>query len=259
MIDRLEKLLRMIVPDLSGLPLYIIDAADMVSRELLVGAPRGFWASDLAVKSHLLARDRWAGRGPAMVLDLDLIAADVQEFAPGDLRRLIQAVLGIGLHEMAHGLQLPFDLHEPNDYAECEQQQHVAELLSTAAAELWARFPPDLPKCVAHELPFIRAALHLHYRAEQADAKILPECVVDATQYELSSTDNYRRALGDEPQRMADETFAIIRDTTPPRAFAKLWCDDVRQTFLPDRNVSSRAAKYFIDELIRWVPASKGE
>jgi hypothetical protein len=41
----------------------------------------------------------------------------------------------------------------------------------------------------------------------------------------------YRNALGDEPERLAAESFETIRSTAPPVEFVRLWRRDVKEWF----------------------------
>jgi hypothetical protein len=78
-----------------------------------------------------------------------------------------------------------------------------------------------VPLECCHALPFIRVALHLHFRARIPG--LGPYNVVDTAGYQLSPVETYVQALGDEPQQLALETFATIKTIPPPLALAKLW------------------------------------
>lgn len=87
----------------------------------------------------------------------------------------------------------------------------------------------NLPSWCEHNADFIRAALHLHHRATRAGYDIPLTSVVHACEYEISPISRYAAVLQPELQATAPDTLILdLVATDPPAAFAKLWCDDVR-------------------------------
>lgn len=224
---RAEALCKIVAPDLAGGPLYVVLRSDL---------PRD-WAGgedyagctiahlDLILRPTLEQRRRWRGRGAAMLIDADAIARAAR-YRPRMTRKRVfsTAFFGIVLHELAHILDMDFvPRREPEDWWVRAGRRLFSE---PAAPDSRPTNGPGAPvPWRMHEWPFIRIAMHLAERT--ADAGVLPHNVIDLSEYGLSSTFQYARALGDEPQRMAGCDFATIRGTTPPIAFADLWNADV--------------------------------
>ena len=171
MTTEIETMLRSIVPDLAGVPLYVVFASELPTRELLPSGARGFAGADLdmALRPFLDSHDLWAGRGPAIILDDELIRSDAEILSLGE-REIELGTMGVGLHEMAHALEADFELEESDDYLKAEvEQQHAADM-AILSADLWsAPLPKDIPSWFAHESEFIRMALHLQWRAGPVD------------------------------------------------------------------------------------------
>jgi hypothetical protein len=103
----------------------------------------------------------------------------------------------------------------------------------TLAADLTGTEPPTNGPGAAvpwrgHEWPFIRIALHLAHRAAGLGLDVAARDVFDARDYELSPTNRYVAALGDEPARLAGRPVTTISQLLPPAAFVALWQADVR-------------------------------
>lgn len=226
---RAEMLCHVVAPDLAGRPVYIVLRSDL---------PRD-WAGgedyagctiahlDLILRPTLERKRRWRGRGPAMLIDADAVAGAAR-YRPRAARRrvFLTAFLGIVLHELAHVFDMDFvPTQEPEDW-----WVRVGRRLFSEPAAPDSR-PTNGPGALVpwrmHEWTFIRIAVHLAERATAAGANVSPHDVIDLTEYGLSSTFQYARALGDEPVRMASRDFATIRRATPPTEFADLWNADV--------------------------------
>src|SRR5690606_581703 len=78
-----------------------------------------------------------------------------------------------------------------------------------------------------HGLEFTRYAIHLAARACHAGRAIdLPSLRAAGPAYGMSNVRAYHQALGDEPDRLREKTFADIAATEPPKEFAALWRHD---------------------------------
>ena len=132
------------------------------------------------------------------------------------------AAVGIAIHEVAHG-------------AGWRRPHLLPTLPPTQAAETVVRWAarvdePEQVPWAEHGADFVRLALHCHHRAERhlGVTIALESLAACPTDFGLSNTIfECRRALGDEPQAMASETWAVVRSTAPPRAFQDLWRHDV--------------------------------
>lgn len=226
---RAEVLCHTVAPELAGRPVYIMLRSDL---------PRD-WAGgedyagctiahlDLILRPALERKRRWRGRGPAMLIDADAVAAAAQ-YRPRVARKrvFLPAFFGIVLHELAHILDL--DLVPKNEPEEWWLRAGRRLFSEPAAPDSRpTNGPGALVPWRMHEWPFIRIALHLAERASADGIDVSRHSVIDLSEYGLSSTFQYARALGDEPVRLAACDFATIRRATPLAAFADLWNADV--------------------------------
>lgn len=164
---------------------------------------------NIRMRDYLLARGKWRGWLPSLVV--------VEE--TDDL----ETFLGLLLHELAHAL--PFvELEDIEPTAADRAMQDLVALC-------WQTFDPyeafAIEPWLGHEWQFIRRCLHLIHRAGLVGAEIPLPAVFDAGRYGLSGLWRYRNALGDEPQRMTEATFAEIEATPSPEEFTQLFAADV--------------------------------
>lgn len=157
-----------------------------------------------------------------------MVVDDTQFTDQMEIRDVESAVAGITLHELAHVLQRPALFRD-------RQNEVPAKLMYEAlcVGHIVATEPaPDSPAATTkpyfgHEADFIRVALHLRHRAEQAGVLVPLYCYCAGTLYGLSHPNRYREALGDEPARLADASFREIIATSFPEAFSRLWAADM--------------------------------
>ncbi|MBW7905303.1 MAG: hypothetical protein LC135_05315 [Phycisphaerae bacterium] len=223
-----EALCRAVAPDLAGGPLYIVLPSDLPAELRPRVASDGCTMRhlDLILRPMLERAGRWRGRGPAMLIDAPTIASG-ERHRPRFVRRRVFGVsaFGIVLHELAHVLDAgPGDADPPAELvafgrAILTADESVAPTNGPGAAVPWRW----------HEWRFIRTALHLAHRAAACGVALWPSGVFDASDYGLSPTRAYMRALGDEPDRFAGRDFATIFATPVPPAFAGLWRADMRR------------------------------
>jgi hypothetical protein len=218
----LESLCRSIIPDLAGVPLYIVGTGT---------APRGqrgrFGGAfaltgpflDLAVRPLV----EWQGRGAAIVIN-DAAALrltrDWAAYLGRDFAEMFIAVANaLVIHEAAHITSEGFygrqDIAPPDGALE-----RFRETVTVAFNE-----PSDVPECAfdGHGHAFIRHLLHVAHRASAKGYRFHWPCVASLDSYELSSLTRYGIELGDEPERMAGATFAELRAIPAPMRFANMW------------------------------------
>lgn len=164
----------------------------------------------IGLRDHLCKVGQWQGWRPAIIF-ID------QPADPSEL-------LGLALHELAHAL--PFEeLADVEPTAEDRQKQEEFLLA-------WQSIDPtpllQATPWLGHATPFVRRALHLVYRAALLRREVGLPCVMDCGTYRLSGLWKYRRALGDEPKRMAGCSFREIEETPMPVAFRELFEADCR-------------------------------
>jgi hypothetical protein len=223
-----EGLCRAVAPDVAQRPLYVFLRSDLPSVYQTGDGPEGCTLRhlDLILQPVLERLGRWRGRGPAMVLDPQTIAASAQHRPRASRRRAFRpSVMGIVLHELAHILSIgPDEADPPVELIAAGRSLLVAELNGIKG-------PTNGPGAAIpwrwHEWSFIRTVLHLAHRAALLGIKLMPADVFDASDYGLSSTWRYLAALGDEPGRLVDRDFAMISMIPPPSVFVELWEADV--------------------------------
>src|SRR5688572_2044811 len=95
-LERAERVLRRIIPDVKDTPIYIVDDAP---PEFDNEIARGWTGStlDLVLADHLRSRGDWRGRGWAIVLRVPDLLADMQG---------TEKILGVVLHEAGHRLDV---------------------------------------------------------------------------------------------------------------------------------------------------------
>lgn len=215
-----EQLARAIIPDLRGLPLYVIvpRAGTLVTAEML-GRARGAFYSGLSdvLRPDLESAGKWQGPGPAIVTD---DADDV----------------GLVLHELGHWLDVPLP-SEPLDYPAfmaANERMH-AELEAPA---------PVPPALWSHGDRFHRICCHLWYRASRMighPVRIAELCF--GSDYRglesLSAPGHYVQSLWDELQTRRGWAIRDVLALPAPDEFNQLWSADLARMFA---DAQSRAA-----------------
>jgi len=219
------------VANLGNKPLYILLSENLPFEVHWPDRLMGFTSQwlDLVLQPVLAQQGRWRGRGPAMVVAPEVIAADLAELGrPARRRCFAPTFFGVALHELSHildagpagGLEPPADLVGfARAVVEAQLAGVTAPTNGPSATIPWRR----------HELGFIRVALHLAHRARASGVWLQSTDVFDATAYELLPTRRYAAALGDEPARLAGCPLADVRATPPPAPFIALWRRDMRR------------------------------
>ena len=202
-----ERLCRAAAPEITA-PVYLMMHPDTLPRPKDCRAYASIDAVvDIPLRDALVQQGRWRGPGLCIVF---------MEFS-----RVFDDMLGILLHELAHGLPARkfFDAIDTP----------VIRALHYARAVEWAN--DTSPDTDTHGIDFVRACLHLHFRAVWHGHRTIPPnrlCFAGAN-YEMSSDYHYRQAIGDEPSRMLDATFSEILAAEPPAAFSDLWRADLER------------------------------
>lgn len=225
-----ERVARNIIPDLRGVPVYIVQPAAglMVTREM-TGCHMGLFypGLDRALQPQLEASGRWRGPGVAIVVDAVLLFA-MSEHDDNGLR----AVVGSVLHELAHWADRP----EPAEPSPTPYHDFLTtvERAATPPAE-----PPRFsPAFLAHGESFIRLCCHLWYRAAHGGGCILrPWHLHFGNDYNglemLGAPATYIEALSNELRACKSFPLRTIAEMEPPAEFAALWDDVLERMFLP--------------------------
>jgi len=219
LVARAEQLCRTIAADdLAGLPLYILPQSRLPDELGGRSVAYGFTAPNLDLYLQEVIAADWRGRGPCMVIH----DGDFGNLDPADVEHAFMATV---LHELAHVLdrRIGYKHRPPVDPVRLKFE---ALCVGHAVATEPAARESSLPYA-GHGDRFIRAALHLQYRAAIADVAVAPSQLCAGREYGLSHANRYRDALGDEPRRLAHGSFRELLDRPPPEPFSRLWAEDI--------------------------------
>jgi len=213
-IDQCHRLAKAVAPELG--PFYIFGSVppDVPRPEHSTGWANARQTCPL-LKRFLLERGEW--RGPAAQIVLDLERSDLEPLA-------------LFCHELAHCL--------PSATVADVETSDRAIQIATGWQELAARVSYETltefeshgdctPWAGDHGDRFLRVLLHVVDRAYRAGFSF-PLCEIAAgARYGLSAISAYSRALGDEPERLRNLTFAEIETVPAPEEFRALWTADM--------------------------------
>lgn len=203
---------------------YLLTTTDLASDFPRVANCNGWHTEfDHNLRRWLIDRHEWRGVLPVIALDM----ASIRESAADLPCTAHHLALRTFLHEVGHAVPF-YDLG-----GDIRREPTPAQL--SAAADSFAKFaarPDDTPVPWAHHgLWFVRAVLHLHYRAIVAGFDIPGDAPCAGFGYALSPAWVYAEALADEPQRMRSATFRQIKNTEPPAAFVELFNNNLANYF----------------------------
>ena len=236
----LEKIAKAILPER---PLYILRASKIPQEFRPVGtlalAGRHL---DLTLQDYI---PKWRGRRNLILLnDLEIGDYTHAMYHAGP-RRIYKRreTLMVLAHELSHVAARPI--------LESEKDDNLDPAFSKAVTASLVDFCKDTPSAAAapcswagHGGDFIRTLFHTAHRVRQVADEWLPRTGwFDPKQYSLPSReDEYRAALGDEPERLADVPLTELSSIEPPASFAKLWRDGVQAWFNAIPNPSDSQA-----------------
>ena len=215
--DRLRESLPI---DLENRPIYILAQSEIPAEFHTSGARA--WTScllDQHMKPILEQQDRWQGNGLSMVIvDADTILGDLSDGF---------AVL---LHEIGHCL-------EAESKFVSRWQVNFAPELGPIFAERYGTpvkiqslFPGRVfPAWQDHGLDWIRASLHLHYRAMRRGWLLTPSSMTIAGDFRgLSDGMLYRERLLSELKSEQDVPVIEILQRPAPDGLTDLWIQDTQ-------------------------------
>jgi hypothetical protein len=232
---KLESLLRAIAPvDLADVPIYFVCATDAP------GLASGDFAAFVSPNADVIYRDcidGWRGRGIAVVVNEDAVEREACERGQSVWRSLV----AICLHEIAHILEDPIYLSFAFPETPPERLGRVRRVIAEYLHEREVATIKQ-PTWHDHGPRFFQAAEHVRYRAAQLGEAFAPSAIVANYRYIRAATNEFAVALGDEPHRCRNDTFADIRGSPLPAAFQRLW--------------NERASEFF-ESLVR-IEQSKG-
>lgn len=230
---RAETLCRQIAPlDLAGLPLYILPQSALAAEFGNAEATYGYTMSWLDWVLRDQIGDAWRGRGPCIVVN-DIAMRE-------DLSRFVEPTfLATTIHELAHVFErdMRFDA--------------VPDLCSNRVIFERLRLAHDLREPVPeseqaktfhqHDQRFIRAMLHLRFRAERCGATLARGVLAHNGPAVFARPIDYELALENEPEHMLDVSIRAILASPPPPGFSRLWAEELE--FLTRQSLSSKETK----------------
>jgi hypothetical protein len=158
----------------------------------------------------------YRGHGPAMVLN-DLLLQRTP-----DVETIRLAFLGTAVHELAHNFDWRFERPEVPCAAGAIRRHMVAFIDGRKIDQVAETYE-------GHEARFIRAAMHLHHRAQRIGVRLVQQLVVNPCLYGLSWIGDYHDAIGREPEVWSDVPLLKVLDRPAPRRLQRLWLSDVER------------------------------
>lgn len=230
--NELEKVARRIAPgDFAGSPIYVCMSSEM-PPEFRSDTFRGYHSTtlDLAYRDWLTQAGRWRGRGVCFNVN-DIAIGEHADFARECLNESAEfrdhfyrvRVVNIALHELTHAITQELDI------ANVDASSPVVQAVKTHVLK-WVQHAPALTfPWTGHDWRFIRALIHVAYRAELLGIETNNAVLLSPFTYCLSSLEKYRAALQAEIESTNPlSSFAEIRSVTPPAEFMDVWRDDVK-------------------------------
>lgn len=239
-IAAVEDVCRRLAPDLTAVPLYILRAEELPADRGGLVKVLGYTYPDLDAHLADVIGDEWRGRGPAMVLSAEQIAADHPP------EQLASMFLSVAVHELAHVLDMAalYPLEPARSESPRKQRPPSAVELAEARHLAGSVSGPELPDEPEHHHGpgFLRACVHLLHRADALGVPLWRSTIVGGgDRKKCFGSDRYAAALGGEPVRMAGASFAEIGRTPIPAALVELWQAERDGLPLPARYRSSPA------------------
>ncbi len=230
--ERIERACRAILPER---PCYVLWNDELPQQYQAGGCfgltGRGF---DLLFREQI--GRRWRGRRRVIILDRRgtrrHIIWTLRTASPVRVwtrRTLWQAAS----HELSHVASLPLLESETTDDAPDLTRATSDALGAMAAAP--PTYAEDRPiQWQGHDGQFLRLLLHCAHRIKPLAGEFLPgDCWLDPHKYGLASReDQFRDALGAEPERLANVPLTELATVLPPESFIDLWNADVRAWWL---------------------------
>lgn len=219
-------MVRRSVVDFAACPIYIIHRGD-VERSLPdwpawaatdPGRATLAWTApilDVVLRDWLRSRGRWRGRGPAMVVDVPAVTAEVRSAGPVHRRKLARSLLlATVIHELSHALSHPgrwwrVVQEPPRIFHHPPPSKIVASQAQDDAS---------------HELSFVRAAAHLIHRVNRhLPTGEIQVHFADVTMDAFVNPFEFTRAFATECHALADQPIVSLLSLPLPRAACAAW------------------------------------
>lgn len=214
--DRLEtEFATLLAPDLAAIgasQVYVV----LLSETSILGDDaqfRGLFSPAMPFWFRAEIGARWRGAGPTFLLND--ISPDCQD---------PDSFVGIAAHELAHAVDA-FDAYIPEvpNYTPTVPEGFAASVVTGNITV------PGRSVRHGHGPSWLRICCHLTFRMQQRGWPVWLPQVIDHDFYAYSSTSVYRRALGDECERLEDIPLSKLCDIPSPTDFIDLWNADLAQ------------------------------
>jgi len=214
-----ELLCRQVAPlDLGGLPLYVVPQsviqADFGNAETTYGYTLN-WL-DLILQQQL--GTVWRGRGPCIVANDIAMTEDLG----GDIEATFLATV---LHELGHVFERNMRFEAAPDASAARMQFEGLRL-----AQAMSEPVPESERVKTyhqHDQRFIRAMLHLRYRALRTGVRLAEGILFHNGPAAYIAPFQYSLALQNEPERLFDASIRSILASPIPPAFSRLWAEEL--------------------------------
>jgi hypothetical protein len=216
-----EEFARLLVPELKGLPLYVVPWSTLPGAPA-DGACLGGTSASLAWFLRRRLGAAWRGPGPAMLVN-DREVAAFEDLAGEVLRSVV-------VHELAHIVVRPWPFcdMEPPPRGAVTSDVVLARLGAGANATSTLRDTGRAP--LEHDAGWLWLAWNLIHRARRLGLGLIENLGVGgpACGYSLSSWRAYEATLRGKPRRLASLPLEQLKRRSPPRRFTALHGRDVQ-------------------------------
>ena len=230
---RAEALCRQIAPlDLADLPLYIVPQSAIAAE---FGNAESTYGYTMAWLDWVLCDqlgDAWRGRGPCIVVNDIAMREDLGGF-------IEPTFLATTIHELAHVFARDMRFDTVPDI--CSNRVIFERLRLAHDVREPVPESEQARTCHQHDQRFIRAMLHLRYRAERCGATLARGLLAHDGPAIFARPIDYELALQNEQARMLDTSIRDILASPSPPAFSRLWAEELE--FLTRHSLSSKEMK----------------
>lgn len=222
LVNEAVEMLRAVEPKTFTAPVYICDGRDipdgrfnafLIENRAITGP-----MVDIDIKDHLEAIGQWLGRGFATVVFPENLES----------RSFREEFLSVVLHESVHCLQA-MGLSAPKSPIPDIDRAAMKAVRASLAGQRGVD-DVQLPAwCPWHGADFIRASLHMEYRASAAGFPVrLGVMGVAGETYGLDDVFRYSDVLRDELWERGHEPLLDVLNDEPPSEFIEFFGHDIR-------------------------------
>lgn len=217
----LDRLAATLLPEFA--PLYWLDTAELPQNRKLPAW--GYTGRGLDASVREVIGDRWQGRRPCIVLDLECIEHETRDdayFSPELLALAVRGhILGIAIHELGHVADDGIDQRplttQLSGFADMAHELSVA--FYTADADLKDGKPP----WYLHSAGWLRCTAHAAHRARQAGFHFPDTAVWNRLNSVCPLLHTATANLETELHELAHVPLSKLNTYAPPTDYRGLW------------------------------------